>query len=157
MTKHCPFCGGTRVSIIEGETFRWRHAECAECQATSGNVRIQTTGDGTDEQWEAAAKVEAMERWDERHETKAEAASDRDWHLVNSSMCVGRIEGLQYVAEWIHYHRTIPNQRPGYLAALGDMQTHVDAAIERLRHGEPMRMSSQLDTTEELDNERERR
>jgi len=63
--------------------------------------------------------------------------------LIHSALCVGRIEGLQYVAEWIHYHRTIPNPRPGYLAALGDMQTHVDAAIERLRHGEPMRMSSQ--------------
>ena len=75
MTKPCPFCGGTRVSVIEGETFRWRHAECAECQATSGSVRIQTTGDGTDEQWEAAAEVEAMKVWNERSETKAEAAA----------------------------------------------------------------------------------
>ena len=69
--KPCPFCGGTRVRVIEGETFRWRRAECAECQATSGRVRIQTT----DFRRIAAAEVEAMKVWNTRHETKAEAAA----------------------------------------------------------------------------------
>ena len=135
MAKHCPFCGGTRVSIEEGLTFRWRHAKCDECGARACGVRIQTTGEFLHNcDAEYAAEVAAMKQWNERSE-----------------------EGLQYVAEWIHYHRTVENRHPAYLSALGDIQTHVDAAIERLRHGDPMRMSSQLDTTEELDNERERR
>jgi len=75
MNKPCPFCGGARISIEEGTTYRWRHARCDECGARAGGVRIQTTGDGTDGQWEAAAEVEAMKVWNTRHETKAEAAA----------------------------------------------------------------------------------
>jgi len=62
----CPFCGGTKVNVIEGGTFRWRRAECQECEAMAGAVRIQTTGDGTDEEWEQAAADEAFKRWNER-------------------------------------------------------------------------------------------
>ena len=62
----CPFCGGKKVNVIEGGTFRWRRVECQECEAMAGAVRIQTTGDGTHEEWEKAAADEAFKRWNER-------------------------------------------------------------------------------------------
>ena len=64
--KPCPFCGGNKVNVIEGNTFRWRRAECQECEAMAGPVRIQTTGAGTDEEWEKTAAAEAVDRWNER-------------------------------------------------------------------------------------------
>ena len=76
MAKHCPFCGGTRVSIEEGLTFRWRHARCDECGARACGVRIQTTGEFLHNcDAEYAAEVAAMKVWNERHETKLEAAA----------------------------------------------------------------------------------
>ena len=66
MVMPCPFCGGTKVIVIEGGTFRWRRAECQECEAMAGSVRIQTTGDGTNEEWEKAAAADALKRWNER-------------------------------------------------------------------------------------------
>ena len=76
MHKHCPFCGGTRVSIEEGLTFRWRHARCDECGARACGVRIQTTGEFLHNcDAEYAAEVAAMKRWDERSETKVDAAA----------------------------------------------------------------------------------
>ena len=69
----CPFCGGTKVNVIEGGTFRWRRAECQECEAMAGAVRKQTTGDGTDDEWEAAAAEEAMKRWNERAAIRVDA------------------------------------------------------------------------------------
>jgi Lar family restriction alleviation protein len=62
----CPFCGGTKVNIIEGLTFRWRRAECQECEAMAGAVRVQTMGDGTDEEWETEAADEAFKQWNKR-------------------------------------------------------------------------------------------
>ena len=35
----CPFCGGTKVSVKEGTTYRWACATCNECGAQSGEVR----------------------------------------------------------------------------------------------------------------------
>lgn len=62
----CPFCGGTNVSTLEGSTFRWRVAMCNECGATSGEVRKQTIGGGTDDEWTKKAHVDAIVRWNER-------------------------------------------------------------------------------------------
>jgi hypothetical protein len=35
----CPFCGSVRIVALEGSTFRWVLAECAECGARCGEVR----------------------------------------------------------------------------------------------------------------------
>lgn len=65
-TKPCPFCGSAKVSVHEGDTFRWRYAACDECGAQAGEVRIQTMGEGTREDWEAAAREEAIAEWNRR-------------------------------------------------------------------------------------------
>lgn len=59
----CPFCGCEEVSIEEGSTFRWRAVECSRCGARAGEVRIQTTGEGRRDQWEAAARRDAIKEW----------------------------------------------------------------------------------------------
>ena len=62
----CPFCGGRKVSVHEGSTFRWRFAACDNCGAQTGEVRCQTMGDGTKEEWEAQAKLYAIAEWNRR-------------------------------------------------------------------------------------------
>lgn len=64
--KPCPFCGATNISVIEGDTFRWRLARCNECEAQAPMVRIQTMGDGTPDEWEEKAKIGAIESWNTR-------------------------------------------------------------------------------------------
>lgn len=62
----CPFCGDTDVDVHEGDTFRWRYAACGPCGARAPEVRIQTLGDGTREEWEADAHRRALEEWNRR-------------------------------------------------------------------------------------------
>lgn len=62
----CPFCGARDVSVIKGDTFRWRLAQCNGCGAQSGDVRIQTAGSGTPKEWEARAIKAAMAEWNKR-------------------------------------------------------------------------------------------
>jgi Lar family restriction alleviation protein len=62
----CPFCGATSVSVREGSTFRWRYASCDECGAQAGEVRRQTLGEGTKEEWEAEATRSALAEWNRR-------------------------------------------------------------------------------------------
>lgn len=62
----CPFCGGTEINVIEGSTFRWRAAQCQNCGAQSGEVRIQTSGPGTSDEWEAEARDAAIWEWNLR-------------------------------------------------------------------------------------------
>lgn len=62
----CPFCGHVGVSIYEGSTFRWRFASCDGCGAQTGEVRVQTMGDGTKEQWEEKARADCLEEWNRR-------------------------------------------------------------------------------------------
>ena len=40
--KPCPFCGSTSISIQEGSTFRWMLACCNDCDAKSGEIRVDT-------------------------------------------------------------------------------------------------------------------
>lgn len=67
MTKPlpCPFCGGTLVTVIVGETHRWRLVECA-CGARGPDARVQTIGEGTKEQWEAKGRENAIAAWNQR-------------------------------------------------------------------------------------------
>ena len=64
--KPCPFCGCPDVEVYEGSTFRWRFASCENCGAQSGEVRVQTMGEGDQKVWEAQAKKEALEEWNKR-------------------------------------------------------------------------------------------
>ena len=64
--KPCPFCGGVGVSVNEGSTFRWRYATCDECGAQAPEVRIQTLGGGTRDEWETIAKADAIDEWNRR-------------------------------------------------------------------------------------------
>ena len=64
--KPYPFCGGIGIAIRDGSTFRWVVAECIECGATCGEVRVQTMGDGSPEEWMAQAERAAVEAWDKR-------------------------------------------------------------------------------------------
>ena len=62
----CPFCNGKNISVVEGTTFRWRHVNCDECGANGPEVRIQTVGEGTKEQWEERAIELAIVQWNLR-------------------------------------------------------------------------------------------
>lgn len=64
--KSCPFCGNGCLSIAEGSTFRYRRIDCPECLAHGPEIRVQTTGDGSKEQWEAQAESEAIKEWNTR-------------------------------------------------------------------------------------------
>jgi Lar family restriction alleviation protein len=76
--KPCPFCGGTSVSVIKGDTFRWRKAVCNACDAKAPEVRIQTSGDGTPDQWEDEADVKAMAEWNKRAPVPLRDLSDEE-------------------------------------------------------------------------------
>ena len=72
----CPFCGGENVAVHEGTSFRWRYAGCEECGASAGEVRIQTCGEGTHEEWESEARNRAIEEWNTRAEEPVTAGSE---------------------------------------------------------------------------------
>lgn len=63
----CPFCGSTDIAVEESDTFRWRAAKCNCCGAQAGDVRIQTSGSGTKDEWEARAVDAAITEWNKRH------------------------------------------------------------------------------------------
>ena len=65
-TLPCPFCGFDAIAIDEGSTFRWLHAECIQCGARCGEVRVQTMGEGTPAEWRAAGELAALARWNKR-------------------------------------------------------------------------------------------
>jgi Lar family restriction alleviation protein len=66
----CPFCGQRGVSIVEGSTFRWRKAVCDYCDASCGEIRIQTI-DQTAETLLRDEK-EVIEEWNKRANARHE-------------------------------------------------------------------------------------
>ena len=66
--KPRPFCGEIEIRIIEGTTFRWRRTMCSWCGVLGPEVRIQTLGAGTRDEWERAGEAEAIKEWNTRHE-----------------------------------------------------------------------------------------
>jgi Lar family restriction alleviation protein len=62
----CPFCGFTGIDFTHPSTFRWITAECQNCGATCGEVRVQTIGDGTRAQWLEDAEKKAISAWNAR-------------------------------------------------------------------------------------------
>lgn len=71
----CPFCGGTKIDACEGSSFRWWQAYCAGCGATSGEVRRQTLGEGTNQQWDAQARVDAFAEWNRRAQQNTDSGA----------------------------------------------------------------------------------
>jgi len=65
-TKPCPFCGCDEVEIYEGASFRWMCAGCVECGARAGEIRVQTLGPGTRDEWLAKAMADALAEWNNR-------------------------------------------------------------------------------------------
>lgn len=80
----CPFCGSPRNTICEGSTFRWRCVACDECGARSGEVRVQTLGVGTKEEWEADARIKAIEEWNYRVIPPAQPSAEPVAEVVES-------------------------------------------------------------------------
>lgn len=64
--KPCPFCGYALIHVLPGSTFRLRYAQCGRCEACAGEVRIQTSGDGTPDEWEQEARIQAIKEWNTR-------------------------------------------------------------------------------------------
>ena len=64
--KPCPFCGTADVTMQPGSTFRWWVAACSSCGAQSGEVRVQTMGDGTPAEWAATGAALALAQWNAR-------------------------------------------------------------------------------------------
>ena len=65
--RACPFCGHVGLDFAEGSTFRWIVASCGGCGATRGETRIQTLGEGRDEdKWIATARSNAIAEWNRR-------------------------------------------------------------------------------------------
>lgn len=64
--KPCPFCGHVGLDFAEGSTFRWMLAVCDGCGANCGEERVQTSGDGSREEWWTAAKDRAIATWNTR-------------------------------------------------------------------------------------------
>ena len=65
-TLPCPFCGGTDVTVEEGDTFRWLVAICQGCGAQAPDVRKQTSGPGDPTEWMVVGIADAMKEWNKR-------------------------------------------------------------------------------------------
>lgn len=100
----CPFCGHVGLDFNEGSTFRWLSADCTKCGATCGEVRIQTLGEGTKEEWTAQAQRDAIEVWNARKPAPdcrtcehmwidIELGNDESTSRCDSALCVN---GDQY-------------------------------------------------------------
>lgn len=62
----CPFCGGDNIGVMEGSSFRWMVACCNRCGAQSGEVRMQTIGEGSKQVWLEKAQKDAITEWNYR-------------------------------------------------------------------------------------------
>jgi transcription elongation factor Elf1 len=97
--KPCPFCGHVGISLAEGTTYRWRVAECSECGARCGEIRVQTSGAGTRQEWEAVGVVNAIEEWNKRTEPADLAEARRDaeryrWLREAQNDDIGVVQGF---------------------------------------------------------------
>jgi Lar family restriction alleviation protein len=62
----CPFCGHPEIAVVEGSTFRWLLAECQSCGASGPEVRVQTIGPGSPDEWRQAGEADALSEWNTR-------------------------------------------------------------------------------------------
>ena len=89
----CPFCGCKDIAVVEGSTFRWRLAQCNGCGAQGPDVRIQTSGSGTKEEWEQSALDGALTEWNRRHAEADLAAARAERDLAQTS-------GVEHANYW---------------------------------------------------------
>lgn len=66
--RPCPFCGYSKagelgLTVVVGDTFRWRQVECPSCAAKGPEIRVQTLGPGTPAQWEREGEINAILEW----------------------------------------------------------------------------------------------
>jgi len=64
--KPCPFCGDRGVTVVEGDTYRWRVAVCNSCGAHAPDVRYSILEGQTREQAFDDANKRAIEAWNDR-------------------------------------------------------------------------------------------
>ncbi len=68
----CPFCGAVGLDFCEGSTFRWLAYSCVGC-GMGDETRMQTMGEGTQEEWRKAAEADAVLDWNRRAPAAPEA------------------------------------------------------------------------------------
>lgn len=90
--KPCPFCGYALIHVLPGSTFRWRYAQCGRCEACAGEVRIQTSGDRTPDEWEQEARIQAIKEWNTRATVNPWRYVERDGNPVEA--------GQWYLVAW---------------------------------------------------------
>ena len=59
----CPFCGCEKITVSEGTAFRWVKAECDDCGASCGEVRINTMKARDEDEIRCAV----IEKWNNRY------------------------------------------------------------------------------------------
>jgi len=74
----CPFCGGTKIDLSEGTTFRWRYIGCGECGAQM-EFHSDNRFEPTDETWHDAA-----EAWNRRADLRREGVGDAAQMIVET-------------------------------------------------------------------------
>lgn len=121
----CPFCGGKRVQLVTGSTFRWRALACADCGAQCGEVRAQR-----DE-----AMAAAMAAWNTRA-----SPDERERHDERSLLRELRDE---LVKAW--NDRTLPAS-----VVSGDLFQRVDACLADEPEGSQVNAQNLLDDIEGL-------
>ena len=62
--RPCPFCGSSKGSDEQGETYRWRLWRCGECGACGPETHCNITGSGMGGVKEARAL--ALREWNRR-------------------------------------------------------------------------------------------
>lgn len=81
--KPCPFCGCKTVQVVDGSTFRWAKAECDNCGASCGEVRVNTT--------------------QARNETEIRAAVVEEWNKRIADPLQTRIDELPWIEQFKEY------------------------------------------------------
>ena len=125
----CPFCGCKDIAVVEGSTFRWRLAQCNGCGAQGPDVRIQTSGSGTKEEWEQSALDGALTEWNRRHAEADLAAERADIREMVEKAADNSLEGYRELGARA---AAAENERDSLRAHLHDEhQRHVGTMDER--------------------------
>lgn len=90
--KPCPFCGHVGLDFTEGSTFRWLAYSCSGCGIGS-ETRMQTLGNGTKDEWRAAAERDAVAAWN----TRAAEAAGPAWLIECKNGFTGWWDGRERV------------------------------------------------------------
>jgi predicted nucleic acid-binding Zn-ribbon protein len=86
----CPFCGHVGLDFQEGSTFRWLEYSCGGC-GTSNETRVQTLGEGAQQQWRERAERDAVVEWN----TRAAPAADEIDRLTRE-LAAAKVDAERY-------------------------------------------------------------